>query len=70
MKEKIQITIENLDDINAVLRSIELLFQKLILYYGEHDLEKLTTLVISISVWFGKILLFLGYDENNFKELE
>jgi len=69
MKEKIQITIENLDDLQGVLKSIELLFQKLIYYYAEHDLKSLNTLVLSCSVWFGKVLRMLGYTEDDFKEI-
>jgi hypothetical protein len=69
MKEKIQITIDNLDDIQSVLRSIELLFQKLIYYYGDNDVKKLYTLVLSCSVWFGKVLRILGYTEEDFKEM-
>ena len=66
MKEKIQITIDNLDDIQNVLRSIGLLFQKLIYYYAETDLQKLYTLVLNVSVYFGQILNMLGYrPENN-----
>ena len=68
MKQKIQITIDNLDDMQSVLRSIELLFQKLIDYYAEHDLKKLITLVLSCSVWFGKVLQILGYSEDDFGE--
>jgi hypothetical protein len=67
MKEKIQITIDNLDDVQSVLRSIELLFQKIIYYYGEHDLHKLNILVLSVSSWFGQILKMLGYTEDDFR---
>jgi hypothetical protein len=70
MKEKIQITLDNLDDVNSVLRSIELLFQKLIMYYAEHDLKSLNTLVLSCGVWFGKVLRMLGYDEKDFEDLQ
>ena len=65
MKEKINIIIEDLDDIISVLKSIELLFQKLIYYYGETNVENLHTLIVSCSVWFGKILQVLGYDDEN-----
>jgi hypothetical protein len=67
MKEKIQITIENLDDMPSVLKSIELLFQKLIDYYNRVDVKNLNILILSMSVWFGKILRIMGYDENDFK---
>ena len=70
MKEKIQITIENLDDIQNVLKSLELLFQKLIIYYSDKDEEKVNILVLSCSVWFGKMMRILGYDENDFGELK
>jgi hypothetical protein len=68
MKEKITITIENLDDMPSVLRSVELLFQKLVDYYTEKDIRNLYTLVLSCSVWFGKILHILGYTEDDFKK--
>ena len=67
-KERINITIEDLDNLPSVLRSLELLFQKLIYYYADRDLKTLNTLVISISVYFGKILRMLGYTEDDFKE--
>ena len=70
MKEKIQITIKDLDDMQNVLRSLELLFKKLILYYADKDVNKLTALVMSCSVYFGQILRKLGYSEDDFKELE
>jgi len=66
MKEKIQITIENVDDIQNVLQSLELLFTKLIYYYAEKDLQKLYTFVLGVSVYFGQILDIMGYrPENN-----
>ena len=70
MKEKITITIKDLDDIRGVLKSIELLFNKLIFYYSETNVNNLQTLILTTSVWFGQILKMLGYDENDFKELE
>jgi len=62
MKERITITIKDLDDIQSVLESLELLFTKLIYYYEEKDMNKLITLVLSCSVWFGKILQILGFN--------
>jgi len=67
MKEKIQITIDNLDDMENVLQSLELLFSKLILYYGNKDVSNLNILVLSISSYFGKILKMLGYTEDDFR---
>jgi len=69
MKDSINIIIEDLDNLPSVLKSIELLFSKLIMYYGEKDLHKLNTLVLSISVYFGKLLTLLGYDEEDLKGL-
>lgn len=69
-KEQIAIIIKDLDDINNVLSSLQLLFEKLILYYGKKDLTKLQTLILSCSVYFGKVLRMLGYTEEDFKELE
>jgi len=70
MKEKIQITIDNLDDMENVLQSLELLFSKLILYYGNKDVSNLNILVLSISSYFGKILKMLGYTEDDFRGIE
>lgn len=67
MKEKISITIENLDDIKSVSNSLSLLFQKLICYYSEKDLHSLNILVLSCGIYFGKVLQLLGYDGDNFK---
>jgi len=69
MKEKIQITIEDLDNIYGVLNSLELLFTKLIYYYAEKDLRNLNVLVLTCSVYFGQIFRMLGFDEDNLKEL-
>jgi hypothetical protein len=70
MKEKIAITIHNIDDVNSVLRSIELLFQKLINYYAKNNVQNLATLVLSCSIYFGRILRLLGYTEKDFEGLE
>jgi len=70
MKEKISITIDNLDDMENVLKSLELLFSKLILYYGNKDVSNLNVLVLSISSYFGKILKMLGYTEDDFRGLD
>jgi hypothetical protein len=69
-KEKVTITIENLDNIEDVLKSLELLFAKLIGYYSDKDLHNLNILVLSCSVYFGKILRMLGYNEEDFKEIK
>jgi len=70
MKEKLSITIGNLDDMENVLKSLELLFSKLILYYGNKDLKNLNVLVLSISSYFGKILKMLGYTEDDFRGID
>lgn len=67
-KEQINITIKDLDDLNGVLKSIELLFTKLILYYGDTDLKKLNMLLISCANWFGKLLRMSGYSEEDFED--
>lgn len=66
MKEKIQITINNLDNIEEVLDSLELLFRKLLLYYSERDLKKLKVLLFACAWWFGEVLRLLGYNEKEF----
>ena len=70
MNEKIQITINNLDDVQGVVGSIQLLFQKLIYYYAEKDLQKLNTLILSCVVYFGRMLRILGYGEGDLEEIE
>lgn len=67
MKEKISIIIEDLDNVYSVLMSLELLFQKLIYYYMEKDVNKLNIFALSISVYFGQILKMLGYSVDDFK---
>jgi hypothetical protein len=67
MKEKLTITIRDLDDMENVLKSLELLFSKLIMYYGNKDISNLNVLVLSISSYFGKILKMLGYTEDDFR---
>jgi hypothetical protein len=70
MKEKLSITIKDLDDMENVLKSLELLFSKLIMYYGNKDLSNLNVLVLSISSYFGKILKMLGYTEDDFRGID
>jgi hypothetical protein len=68
MKEQINITIDNLDNMQNVLRSLELLFSKLIMYYSNKDVKNLNILVLSISSYFGQVLTMLGYGADDFKE--
>jgi hypothetical protein len=68
MKEKIQITIENLDDIRSVLKSIELLFTKLIYYYADTNTRNLVIFILNVSVWLGQVMTKLGIDEDNYEE--
>lgn len=68
MNEKIQITIQNLDDMKNVLTSLELLFSKLIYYYLNKDINKLSIFVLSCSVYFGRILQILGWNNKDFEE--
>jgi hypothetical protein len=70
MKEKITITIEDLDNMPSVLRSLELLFQKLIYYYSDKDVGELNILILSISSYFGQLLKWLGYNEDDFRSEE
>jgi hypothetical protein len=65
MTEKVTITIHNLDDVREVLKSLELLFQKLVYYYAEKDLNNLRIVVLSCAVWFGMVCQKLGYDEGD-----
>ena len=67
-KERITITIEDLDNIQKVLESLQLLFSKLVIYYSKKDESKLMTLVINCGAYFGKLLVMLGYNED--EELE
>jgi hypothetical protein len=68
MKEKIKITLEDLDDIKKVLKSVQLLFQLLIDYYVKTNIKNLKTLIYGCGVYFGKLLTVLGYDETNMEE--
>jgi hypothetical protein len=68
MKEKIQITIENLDDIRSILKSIELLFTKLIYYYADTNTRNLVIFILSVSVCLGQVMTKLGIDEDNYEE--
>jgi hypothetical protein len=70
MKEKITIVIEDLDDIQGVFKSLDILFKNIILYYTENDLKKLNTFVLSISSYFGILLGLLGYKEDDFRKEE
>lgn len=69
-KERIAITIDNLDDLSSVLKSIELLFQKLVNYYQEKDYKKLCILGLSSYLWFKKVVEWIGYTEKDLQELE
>ena len=68
MKEKITLTIHDLDDIRGVLKSLELLFQKLVYYYAERDLNNLRIFIMSCAVWFGMVCRKLGYSEEDINE--
>jgi len=70
LKEKVTIVIEDLDDMNGVFKSLNILFRKIILYYTENDLKKLDTFVLSISSYFGILLGLLGYKEDDFRKEE
>jgi hypothetical protein len=65
MKNSISITIDNIDNIKDVLKSLELLFAKLIHYYAGKDNNNLEVLIVSVSIYFGKMLRLLGYNEDN-----
>ena len=70
MKEQINIKIENLDDLSSVLKSIELLFQKLVTYYQDKDYKKLCILGLSSYLWFKKVVEWLGYTKKDLEDLE
>lgn len=67
-KRKISITIDDLDDVKKVLIGLDNLFRSLLVYYIDNDLNKLSLLVFSCSVYFGKLLRLLGYREEDFGE--
>jgi hypothetical protein len=69
-KERLTITIQDLDNIENVVGSIELLFSKLISYYADKDLKTLHILALSMGAYFGDLLRTLGYSGENFKEIE
>lgn len=69
-KEKLTITIQDLDNVENVGGSIELLFAKLITYYANRDLKTLHILALSMGSYFGDLLRTLGYSGQDFKEIE
>lgn len=67
-KERITITIENLDDLKSVLGSIDLLFRKIIFYYSDKNFNNLVLFIISCAVWFGELMTKLGINADNYKD--
>lgn len=66
MKRKLIIAIDDLDDLKNVLTALDNLFRTLICYYLDNDIDKLNTLVMTCSIYFGKILGLLGYKSEDF----
>jgi len=66
-KRKINIQIEDLDDVNKVLIAIDNLLRTILEYYIDTDWHKLQIIVMSCSAYFGNILRQLGYKEEDFK---
>jgi hypothetical protein len=67
-KRKVSITIDDLDDTKIVFEAIDNLFRTLICHYIDTDFDKLNLFVVSMSVYFGKLLGLLGYREEEFEE--
>jgi len=67
MKEKITITIEDLDDLKTVAIALENLFKIILEYYIDKDDELLSFewFILSCSIYFGKLLALMGYDEKD-----
>jgi len=66
-KRKVSITIDDLDDTKIVFEAIDNLFHTLICHYIDTDFDKLNLFVVSMSVYFGKLLGLLGYREEELK---
>jgi hypothetical protein len=71
MKEKITITIDDLDNLKSVSIVLENLFKTILEYYIDKDdeLKSFEWFILSCSVYFGKLLTLMGYDEKDFKEI-
>ena len=52
MKEQINFTLTNLDDYNLTFRQLLVLFEKLLTYYSETDINKLTNLIDNCGIYF------------------
>jgi hypothetical protein len=63
MTEKIQITIEDLDDIQKVLIALDNLFRTLLNHYIDTEWNKLSLVVVSCSVYFGRLHQLIGCKE-------
>lgn len=72
MKEKrsITITIGDLDDLKDVSIALENLFKTILEYYIDKDdeLKSFEWFILSCSVYFGKLLTLMGYDDKDFEE--
>lgn len=67
-KKSITITITDLDDLDKVWVALDNLFRTIIIYYIDNDFDKLNRLVLSVSVYFGKMLKLLGYTGEDFED--
>lgn len=70
MKKRINITIEDLDNLKNVSIALENLFKTILEYYIDKndELKSFEWFILSCSVYFGKLLTLMGYDNEDFKE--
>jgi len=68
MKKTISIVITDLDDLYKVLESVDKFLRAIMMYYIETDMNKLYKFIISLSVWFGQLLNYLGIKSEDIKD--
>ena len=68
MKKTINIVITDLDDLHKVLESVDKFLRAIMIHYIETDMTKLYKFVVSLSVWFGQLLHYLGVKPEDFKD--
>lgn len=65
-KRSIKITITDINDVNKVLESLDVLFRTILEHYiDKSDGKSFSTLIVTISVYCGRLLKFLGYEDKD-----
>jgi hypothetical protein len=67
MKNKISITLTDIDDVNKVLESLDILFRQILEHYiDKGNMKAFSTFIVTVSVYCGRILRLMGYTEKDF----